>query len=269
MSDNGPDFRLFFGYTQNKDNRLFKSVYGTLCAMICVCIVVVLLITVSWLPPYGAADSPTNNEVYAKYLEDGLKDTGAVNIVAGMILDYRAFDTFAESCVLFVAVCAIVALMHDDTNTDAPAKTRYKSERPRQDVILRTTSLALIPMIMIFGCYIILNGHLSPGGGFSGGAILGSALILHTIVYGPERASRFISFKGYRRTVSICLIFYALAKSYSFYTGANGLHSIVPLDTPGKLLSAGLIMPLNIAVGLIVACTVYMIYFLFSRGEVE
>lgn len=38
-----------------------------------------------------------------RYIEQGLSETGAVNIVTGMILDYRAFDTFGESCVLFVA----------------------------------------------------------------------------------------------------------------------------------------------------------------------
>ncbi|MCL2069125.1 MAG: hypothetical protein FWH00_04420 [Oscillospiraceae bacterium] len=290
----------------------------SLCVLICVCIVGVLLITVSWLPPFGDADSPANNEVPLKYLEDGVEDTGAVNIVAGMILDYRAFDTFGESCVLFVAVCAVVALLPGEEKANASSKRyfhkgitldfasmvrlRGKSPRslpftgrrnaalpqnceaasvsfasklfidlarPRQDIILRTTSLVLIPLIMIFGCYVILNGHLSPGGGFSGGAILGSALILHTIVYGAEHAGRFISFKVYRRTVSICLIFYALAKGYSFYTGANHIPSIIPLGTPGKLLSAGLILPLNIAVGLIVACTVYIIYIMFSKGEVE
>ena len=253
----------------NNDSKASKNLFRAVCAFICLCIVVVLLITVSWLPSFGDPDSPTNNEVSAKYLEDGVKDTGAVNIVAGMILDYRAFDTFGESCVLFVAVCAIVALMQGDGKHNTLDKQKHHSERPRQDAILRTTSLVLIPMIMIFGFYVILNGHLSPGGGFSGGAILGSALILHANVYGAEHASRFISFKVYRRTVSICLVFYALAKGYSFYTGANHIPSIIPLGTPGKLLSAGLIMPLNIAVGLIVACTVYIIFILFSKGEVE
>ncbi|MCL2121010.1 MAG: hypothetical protein FWH28_02025 [Clostridiales bacterium] len=246
-----------------------KNLFRVLCAFICICIVAILLITVSWLPAFGDPDSPTNNEVSAKYLEDGVEDTGAVNIVAGMILDYRAFDTFGETCVLFVAVCAIVALMQDDRKPHAMDKPSYASERPRQDAILRTTSLVQIPMIMIFGFYVILNGHLSPGGGFSGGAILGSALILHANVYGVEHASRFLSFKVYRRTVSVCLIFYALAKGYSIYTGANHIRSVIPLGTPGKLLSAGLIMPLNIAVGLVVACTVYIIYILFSKGDEE
>ena len=48
-----------------------------------------------------------------KYIEDGMKDTGAVNIVAGMILDYRAFDTLGESFVLFTAVTCVLVLLTD------------------------------------------------------------------------------------------------------------------------------------------------------------
>ena len=47
---------------------------------------------------------------------------------------------------------------------------------------------------------------------------------------------------------------------------ANGLPSGIPLGTPGAILSSGLIMPLNIAVGMVVACTMYVFYALFRKG---
>lgn len=62
------------------------------------------------LPPFGAADNPYNNEVSERYIEKGIEETGAVNFVTGMILDYRAFDTFGESTVLFVAACSVILL---------------------------------------------------------------------------------------------------------------------------------------------------------------
>ena len=62
--------------------------------------------------------------------------------------------------------------------------------------------------------------------------------------------------------------FYALAKSYSFYTGANHLHSIIPIGVPGDLISSGLILPLNICVGVIVACTMFGFYSLFDREAI-
>ncbi|MBR6397187.1 MAG: hypothetical protein IKS09_09530, partial [Lachnospiraceae bacterium] len=60
--------------------------------------------------------------------------------------------------------------------------------------------------------------------------------------------------------------FYSLSKSYSFYTGANHLESFIPKGTPGNILSSGLILPLNIAVGMVVACTMYGFYVMFRKG---
>ncbi len=67
--------------------------------------------------------------------------------------------------------------------------------------------------------------------------------------------------------MTLCaLTFYCLAKSYSFFTGANHLESGIPLGTPGAILSSGLILPLNICVGLVVACTMYAFFTLFRKG---
>jgi multicomponent Na+:H+ antiporter subunit B len=229
----------------------------------------VLLYTASVLPPFGDPANPANNEVPVKYIEEGVQDTGALNVVAGMIFDYRAFDTFGEACVLFAAVCAVLLLLRRDDSPDAFDAFLREMEEPRQNIILKNVAFLLIAMIMIFGWYIILNGHLSPGGGFSGGAVLGAALILYASAYGTKRMPTFFSYKVCCRIMSGSLIFYILAKGYSFFTGANNIPSIIPLGTPGSLFSAGLIPPLNIAVGLIVACTVYIIYILFSRGELK
>lgn len=62
------------------------------------------------------------------------------------------------------------------------------------------------------------------------------------------------------------LTFYCFAKSYSFYTGANGLPSVVTPGVPGAILSAGLIVYLNICVGIVVACTMYTFYVMFRKG---
>ena len=252
----------------NKDSQLAGSgLYKIISVVVCLGIIAVLLVTISHLPSFGDPDNPTNNEVTRKYIEEGMQDTGAINLVAAMILDYRALDTFGEACVLFVAICAIMLLF-----SRAGPAARYETlfielEEPRQNVILRTTSVLLIPLILLFGSYVVIHGHLSPGGGFSGGAILGAGLILYANAYGTKRARKFINFKVISRIISGSLLFYALAKGYSFFVGANQLPSVIPLGTPGNILSAGLIFPLNISVGLVVACTVYAIYILFSKGE--
>ena len=247
--------------------RIFYKVVSILC---CLALIAVLLSTVSYLPPVGNANNPASNEVVEKYIEDGMQDTGAVNIVTGMILDYRAFDTFGESNVLFIATCTVLILLRTDNKHDrrkaAVEARREQYYEPKDDSILQRITFLLFPIIVIFGIYVILNGHISPGGGFSGGAIIGAGLILYANAFGFEKLSRFFTEKTYKIVSFSALSFYCLAKSYSFFTGANHLESGIPLGTPGAILSSGLIFPLNICVGLVVACTMYAFYTLFRKG---
>lgn len=280
--------------------RLFRRFYQVMSVILCMSIIFVLLWTVAYLPAFGNAGNPDNNEVSARYIERGLQETGAVNIVTGMILDYRAFDTFGESCVLFIASCCVLALLRIDVadkkghlsnnviieknkkelgkgtepgnmSWGELAKRRLEASNdrlfePKNDLILQKCACVLVPLIFVFGIYIVLNGHLSPGGGFSGGAVLGSGLILYLNAFGFKKTEEFFTEKVYRRLTLLALTFYCVAKSYSFFTGANHLDSGIPLGTPGAILSSGLILPLNICVGLVVACTMYAFYALFRKG---
>ena len=139
---------------------------------------------------------------------------------------------------------------------------------PRNDTILQKVANFLVPLMIIFGIYVVLNGHISPGGGFSGGAIIGSGLILYLTAYGFEKTQRFMNEKVVKALTVGALTYYCFAKSYSFYTGANHLHSIITPGTPGNILSAGLIVYLNICVGIVVACTMYSFYTLFRKGGI-
>ena len=256
-----------------KHNRVYKAFrrfYRIASVACCVALILMLLTAVSYLPPVGATDNPSSNEVAAKYIEDGLQDTGAVNIVTGMILDYRAFDTFGESNVLFIATCTVLILLRSDKKKDKQQEQaeqrREQHYEPKDDSILQKVTFLLFPIIVIFGIYVILNGHISPGGGFSGGAIVGAGLILYANAFGFEKLNRFFTEKTYKWISFSALAFYCLAKSYSFFTGANHLASGIPLGQPGAILSSGLILPLNICVGLVVACTMYAFYTLFRKG---
>ncbi len=243
--------------------KVFDAFYKVASGIICVALIAVLLLTVSFLPEYGNPDNPVNNEVSERYLQDGLKETGAVNVVTGMILDYRAFDTFGESAVLYVSSIMVLFLLKKDKKI-----VDHQDYRPLpRDVILKNIAKFVIPFGLMFGIYLVLNGHISPGGGFSGGAIMGASLILYSSAYGYRTISKVITEKVIRNTTFCALFFYAIVKGFSFYTGANHIATNIPLGEPGAILSAGLILPLNICVGLIVTCTIYAFYSLFTKGE--
>jgi multicomponent Na+:H+ antiporter subunit B len=266
-------YRKYDKWPQTKGIKIFTYIYRFLAVILCLGIITMLLLTVADLPTFGEVANPSNNEVTERYIEKGIEETGAVNFVAGMILDYRAFDTLGESHVLFIAACCVLILLRIDRKKDgsvSEAKTEAEENdrrfEPKNDKIIQKTAFIVVPPIIIFGIYVVLNGHLSPGGGFSGGAIIGAGLILYLNAFGFKKTGKFFTYKTFSTVTVGSLIFYAAAKGYSFYTGANHIESGIPLGTPGAIMSSGLILPLNIAVGLIVACTMFAFYSLFRKG---
>ena len=274
------------GLLPERTRKLAGAVFRIFASVSLILLLVLLIATVLGLPQVGQISNPDNNEVSARYIEKGLEETGAVNIVAGMILDYRAFDTFGESNVLFVATICVMVMLRMSTAAGAARANGQEAAKdgedpavneeeaadrfyePVNDTILQVISKAVVPIIFVFGIYVVLNGHISPGGGFSGGAIIGAGLILFLNAYGFEKTERFMNAVSVKWITFVSLMVYCLAKSYSFFTGANHLESHIPLGTPGAILSSGLILILNICVGMVVACTMYSFYALVRRGKI-
>ncbi len=246
--------------------RRFHRIVPVLTFILGLTLSLLLVMTVLELPAFGSADSPALNEVFQRYVQSGTEETGAVNTVAGVILDYRAFDTLGETHVLYTGLVAVLILLYgfEKAGSDRPSPGYSVM---RNDPVLITCAKIIVPCVSIFGLYIICNGHLGPGGGFCGGTVLGSALILSALAFGFGKIDRFINFRTIRIILVITLCFYSLSKGYSFFCGANGIPSGIRPGTPGRVFSAGLILPLNAAVGIVVACTMYSLYSIFRRGQ--
>ena len=98
--------------------------------------------------------------------------------------------------------------------------------------------------------------------------MLGSGMMICAAAYGFKTSDRIITKRASNLITFFALGFYSFAKGYVFFTGANGMENHIPKGTPGAILSGGLILPLDIAVGLVVACTMYGFYSLFRRGSI-
>ncbi len=133
-------------------------------------------------------------------------------------------------------------------------------------IIIQNVVRIIVPFILMFGAYVTVFGHLSPGGGFAGGTILAAALILDRFV-GLERKhalTKEICLKG----VSFSLIGYGILKGIAFLEGALHIDLIKwPLGTPGTVLSAGIIPILNILIGLIVMMAFVLLFDLFNEDQ--
>lgn len=85
-----------------------------LAGVITIALICILLLGVVDLPEFGGGKPPTHGEVSKYYIENSVKETGATNIVTGVILDYRAFDTFVEASVLFTSAIAVMVVLKKD-----------------------------------------------------------------------------------------------------------------------------------------------------------
>ncbi|WP_339694802.1 Na(+)/H(+) antiporter subunit B [Celeribacter baekdonensis] len=183
------------------------------------------------------------NQTAAYYATQTPNETGAQNVVTAIVVTYRGLDTLGEVTVLFLTA-AIVGLVL--AHSKAP-KGRSGSGFLPSGELLTTGTRMLVPVIMLFGAYVFLNGHLTPGGGFQGGAIVASGLLLTLLANPAERFShRLIA-----RIESTAGLTYVLIGLLGLaFAGGFLDNRILPLGTFGSILSAGAIPLIYAVIGL-------------------
>lgn len=161
-----------------------------LTAALMVLVAIPLLYAVSGLPPNGSPQAPAYTHVSPRYLEHGAEEAGAENIVTGVILNYRGFDTNGEVTVIFTSLAAVVAVLMAGRKGDERPAGGIKTEHPPASPVVEMIVRLLWPFVAMFAVYVILNGHVSPGGGFQGGTVFGALVILTTVVIGKDAAGK-------------------------------------------------------------------------------
>jgi len=205
-------------------------------AVIFLAVIGYYLITTFSLIPFG--ENKMNNDVAGTYLEKGVKETGAVNIITSIVVNYRGFDTLGEVTVLFLAATGMGALLF--------RKKPMQRSRQNASVIVKTGARILFPLIIILGVYVFIHGHLTPGGGFQGGAIIASGFLL-----------MFMSYRTYKVNHKVLSMFESFAGTSFVVLGLTGLiwggsflQNILPFGEANTLFSAGIIPLIYIAVGI-------------------
>jgi multicomponent Na+:H+ antiporter subunit B len=185
------------------------------------------------------------------------------NVIAAVTFDYRGIDTMGEELILFAAamgVSLILRTIRDETGAD-------REDRVSSDTT-RLVGQLLVPVVLLLGLWLSAFGYVTPGGGFQGGVVLASALVLLWASAG-YRAYRRVTPKelldageGAGAGGFVLLGFLALALDGVF------LKNLIGGGTPGQLLSAGSIPLLNWLSAFAVAAANLVIFHEFFEEHV-
>ena len=128
-------------------------------------------------------------------------------------------------------------------------------------IIVKKTTQLIAGMIFMYGIYVIVHGHLTPGGGFAGGVIMAGSFILLILAYGSDFLRLLKEESGttlYENIAMITVLFLAVS---GLLLGAHVFFlNLLPKGTVGQLVSAGILPLYNIFVGIEVAASIVTIF---------
>jgi multicomponent Na+:H+ antiporter subunit B len=132
-------------------------------------------------------------------------------------------------------------------------------------VIVKTVASWVKVLIFLFGINIVIFGHLTPGGGFAGGVILAASYVLLMLAYGREFAEENLSLPVASKLDCLGAFLFSLIAILGFaFGGVFFVNFLVKYSEPLHLISAGTIPLSNIAIGLKVGASLFMIILTLS-----
>lgn len=138
----------------------------------------------------------------------------------------------------------------------------------RKTDILDVIARKLAPFILLFGCYVVTYGHLSPGGGFQGGVVLASGIILLALCLGVKPIQRLFPLKAISAVEIVGFLIFLTIGLVGLATGGHFLENFLPIGQIGEVPSAGFILILNLVIGLKVGAGItLMCSYLFKEDN--
>lgn len=129
--------------------------------------------------------------------------------------------------------------------------------------IVKTIVRFVMGIIVIFGAYIVIYGHLTPGGGFAGGVILASAYVVLTLAFGKNMSLSKMSNAGASILDNSGALAFVVIGLLGF-TGGYFFLNFLGKGLPFHLFSAGSIPLCNIAIGIKVTASLFAIFISLS-----
>ena len=181
------------------------------------------------------------------YLPKSRDVLNVANVVTAIVVSFRGFDTLGEVTVLFLAAAGVGSILYRKRTVHTKLNPQRTS--PEASSILRAGAKILFPLIILLGAYVFVHGHLTPGGGFQGGAIIATGFLLMLISY----RKFFVKHSAITWIESLAGIFFIVIGFAGLVYGSSFLDNVLPSGTLNSLLSGGVIGIIYVAVGFKVA----------------
>ncbi|HET6879026.1 MAG TPA: MnhB domain-containing protein [Pirellulales bacterium] len=207
---------------------------------------VLLLRGLGGMPEFGAGHSP-----YRQYLnEHAVAETHATDLPSAVNFSYRALDTLGEEYILFASVAGVAVLLREPHRGKKPAKKARVPDDCCPEEAVVAVSRAVVTVVIVFGFYVTIHAHLTPGGGFQGGAILGTGILLIYLADGHEAFAQAIHPSLVHALEAAGAAGYVSLGLAAMLGGKAFLENILPLGETGQFFSAGIVPLISLAVGL-------------------
>ena len=190
-----------------------------------------------------------------QYLSDFMITVGGENAVTAIYLGYRVYDTLFEALLLVIAV---VAVAHMSWSPQTAVDDGHHSEIENYSMAVFTMRI-ICPIILAFGIYVIMNGHISAGGGFQGGLIIASFFVCRYLIYGIYD----IPVKKVIKLEEMVFINIIIVAVLAIFLGTGAL---LPAEFSVVFQDIYLII-MNIMIGLKVACGFFILFYRFVTIE--
>lgn len=152
-----------------KQAKIFKSIIPALISA------ALFALFIAFIP-----EGETNTLLKDQFVTRFTADVGGENAVTAIYLGYRVYDTLFEALMLLISITALIHISrHPDVTRKLDSRYRHIAESAIASVTIRLVS----PILLLFGVYLIFNGHLSPGGGFQGGVVIAAFFVCRYIIY--------------------------------------------------------------------------------------
>jgi len=188
------------------------------------------------------------------YIANTAEETGVSNYVTAIVVSYRGFDTLGEVTVLLLATLGVIGLL--------PWEKHQKKKDPHP--VLLWGIKIVFPIILLVGAYIVIHGHLTPGGGFQAGAAIASAFLLYLVTF-----SAHLDLENFSFTEAIAGAGFALIGVAGIFAGGAFLYNFLPKGVLFDLFSGGIIPIIYILIGLKVSSELTEVVSHMMKGGTE